>query len=64
MILHADGPALWWHGKILPYTPDGYADPAAQKPDTIVPVLTPMPTIAVMQAGYVPLIHISATTNS
>ena len=55
--------ALILNGALHPYTPDGYATPIVANPDTIVTVLTPEPTVAVLQAGYKPQIHTTITTN-
>lgn len=63
MVLHANGPALIWHNKLHPFTPNGYTAPIALNPQTIVRVLTPQPSIAVLNAGYKPQIHASITTN-
>lgn len=48
------GPALY------PYTPEGYAPPRPRPALAEVTVLTPAPLVAVLAAGYVPLIHPSA----
>ena len=44
---------------LLRYDPEGYA-PAQQRPKGQVTVLTPKPILAVLSAGYQPLLHPSA----
>ena len=63
MIMADDAPALYMDSAIHPYTPDGYTAPIVIKPETIVTVLTPKPIVNVLQAGYMPQIHPSITTN-
>jgi hypothetical protein len=63
MILYDDQPALLWHKRLHPFSPDGYAAPIDPKMKASVVVLTPKPTVLVLQAGYMPQIHASITTN-
>ncbi len=59
-IAGAGGPCLILDQKLLPYTPSGYG-PALPRPETgRVEVLTPAPLVAVLKAGYAPLLHPSA----
>jgi hypothetical protein len=51
-----DAPFLVFGGKLLAWTPGGYR-PAA---GTTVTVITPRVTVAVLAAGYRPVIHPSA----
>jgi hypothetical protein len=60
MILHHDQPHLVSKNGLHPFTPAGY-DPVLPRPRRgSVTVLTPAPTVAVMQAGYLPMFHPSA----
>jgi hypothetical protein len=59
MILWGGGPHLVQAGAILPFSTDGYG-PARPRPRGEVVVLTPRPTVAVLAAGYAPLLHPSA----
>ncbi|MGR3322763.1 MAG: hypothetical protein ACU0DK_12615 [Pseudooceanicola sp.] len=45
---------------VLPFSPAGYTRPLT-RPDAMVTVLTPAPTLAVLAAGYAPELHQSAT---
>lgn len=57
----ADGePALRWSGALRPYRLDRYGSPVPTDPDAMVDVLTPEPTVAVLRAGYAPVVHPSA----
>jgi hypothetical protein len=60
MILHppSDAPALIWNGALHRWGPQGYAS-AEPCPDTLVQVLTPKPTLGVLEAGYRPHPHAS-----
>lgn len=64
MVAHEGQPHLLHNRGLFPYTPDGYAPPIVAKPDTIITVLTPAPTIAVLHAGYRPQLHPSVVTAS
>jgi hypothetical protein len=44
---------------LLAWTPGGYAD-RRDRPDSEVTVITPESTVAVLAAGYQPVIHPSA----
>lgn len=59
-ILWQDQPHLVTARGIHPYTPEGYASPLT-RPDAVVTVLTPEPTIAVLRHGFRPELHQSAT---
>jgi hypothetical protein len=48
-------------GRLLAWTPGGYLDRNAQAPAGEVTVVTPRATVAVLAAGYQPVIHPSAT---
>jgi len=63
MIWDNAAPALVYQGALRPFTPDGYGAPIGAVSDTIVTVLTPKPTVAVLQAGYAPQIHPSIAPN-
>lgn len=52
----ADGPCLLTPDAALPYSADGYGPPRP-RPQGDVTVLTPKPTVGVLQAGYQPLLH-------
>lgn len=59
-VLGADGAALLLSdGGALPYAPAGYGG-RRPRPGGMVTVLTPAPLIAVLAAGYQPLLHPSA----
>ena len=44
-----------------PYTPQGYGPARTLPPDQIVTVLTPQPSVRVLQAGYTPTCHPTAS---
>jgi hypothetical protein len=64
-----DGAFILWTGtphlvlkdQLLPYDPQGYGPAAARPPMAEVTVLTPRPMVEVLQAGYRPILHGSAT---
>ena len=58
-VLHGDQPHLWLSGQLHPFTTAGYGTPIPPV-DTVVTVLTPAPMVAVLNAGYAPLMHPSA----
>ncbi|MFD1508988.1 hypothetical protein [Lacimonas salitolerans] len=58
-ILHEGQPHLVADRQIYHYTPDGYR-PEATKPTGPVTVLTPRPTVALLAAGYWPVMHPNA----
>lgn len=64
MVARAGSPTvalLWWHGKLWPWTPGGYAAPETATANETVSVLTPETTAAIFAAGYVPIVHPSAS---
>jgi hypothetical protein len=61
MIELRDAPFLVHGGRLLAWTPGGYLDGNAQAPADEVTVITPRATVAVLAAGYQPVIHPSAT---
>ncbi|MFN0116161.1 MAG: hypothetical protein ACKVPY_15940 [Paracoccaceae bacterium] len=61
MILAAGAPALLRGSHALPFAPEGYGPPLP-RPDGEVAVLAPRPVVAVLAAGYRPVIHPSAGT--
>ncbi|GJD79369.1 hypothetical protein GCM10007886_29720 [Methylobacterium gregans] len=54
-------PALLWQGCAYPWGHQGYDAPTACSPRATVTVLTPAPTVAVLAAGYRPMIAMSVT---
>ena len=64
MVASADGPHLYWGSKLLAWTPSGYGAPAVVKANMYVIVLTPPSLVAILAAGYVPLLHPSARSMS
>jgi hypothetical protein len=60
--LEADGKqaCLLWDGQLLAWSPGGYQEKCKVRNGERVRVLTPKSTIAVMAAGYVPMVHPSA----
>ena len=62
-MVEADGAAwLVSGGGLLAWTPGGYRDRRAAGPGTAVTVITPRATVAVLAAGYRPVLHPSAGT--
>ena len=60
-MVEADGAAwLVFGGGLLAWTPGGYRDRRTAGPGTAVTVITPAATVAVLAAGYRPVIHPSA----
>lgn len=57
LIDHA--PCLIRGGAALPFAPAGYGAPRP-RPDREVTVLTPVPAVAALRAGYAPVLHPSA----
>lgn len=56
-----DGDAfLVWGGRLLQWTPGGYAARLALSAEAQVTVLTPHSTVAVLRLGFVPSVHPSA----
>ena len=59
-VLAESSPALLVDGRLLTYTPAGYACAIPADPAAVVPVLTPRCTVEVLRAGYRPELHSSA----
>jgi hypothetical protein len=56
------GPALlWWDGRLWPWSPGGYATAQTASLADHVEVLTPPSIAKVFAAGYLPLVHPSAS---
>jgi hypothetical protein len=53
-------PWLVHGGRLLAWTPGGYRACAAEAPGGLVTVITPRATVAVLAAGYQPVLHPSA----
>ncbi|MGI8925652.1 MAG: hypothetical protein ACR2HN_03270 [Tepidiformaceae bacterium] len=51
---------LWWRGRLLPWSHDGYGTPTRAVLPATVRVLTPPSTGRAFAAGYVPAVHRSA----
>ncbi len=64
MIALESGSKLVCDGKLLPWTPAGYGAPEQAPPQSVVRVLTPPSIVAILAAGYVPLLHPSARSMS
>lgn len=64
MVDYLGGPALVSAGHLLPWSFDGYGAPALIDPGTTVGLLTPPSIVAVLTAGYRPLVHPSAGKTS
>jgi hypothetical protein len=60
MISHRGRAALVCGGTLLPWSFDGYGAPEPLSPRARVDLLTPPPVVAVLAAGYRPLVHPSA----
>ena len=54
-VLGPDGPSLIWENALYPFSPTGYSTPQ-RRPQGVVTVLTPRPTLDAIRAGYVPKI--------
>jgi hypothetical protein len=54
-------PFLVWGGGLLAWTPGGYRDGGRPEAAATVTVITPRATVAVLAAGYRPVVHPSAT---
>jgi hypothetical protein len=52
---------LVWRGELLQWSDSGYAHPRPRPPRGEVEVLTPLPSVAILRAGYVPSLHPSAS---
>jgi hypothetical protein len=53
-------PWLVHDGRLLAWTPGGYRTRPVEVPDGAVTVITPRATVAVLAAGYRPVLHPSA----
>ena len=60
MVEAADAPFLVYGGRLLAWTPGGYLDRPPPEPAATVTVITPRATVAVLAAGYRPVIHPTA----
>ena len=60
-VAHDAAPHLLAKGRLWPYRPAGYGPPRA-KPKGAITILTPAPTVAVLNAGYPPQLHHSIGT--
>jgi len=60
MVSAGEEPWLVWGGDLLAWTPGGYRGRCAMTPATPVTVITPRATVAVLAAGYRPVVHPSA----
>lgn len=58
-VLAASGPALLAGGRLHPFDPAGYGPAMPAQPRAEVTVLTPRCTLAVLRAGYRPLLALS-----
>jgi hypothetical protein len=55
-------PFLLYRGRLLAWTPGGYLDRQQPEPAAAVTVITPRATVAVLAAGYRPVLHPTAAT--
>lgn len=62
-VCHGGAVHLWHDRQLYPYQPDGYDAPIVAHPETVVSVLTPVPTVAALRQGYLPLLHSSIATS-
>ncbi len=60
IVAQAQRAHLWWSGRLLPWSFEGYGLPAAVSPARRVDVLTPRSIVDAMRAGFVPQVHESA----
>ncbi len=51
---------LLWGGKLWAWSPGGYHERRPRRRGQRVQVLTPLPTVKAIQAGYIPAVHPSA----
>lgn len=56
------GPAMVAGDRLLPWAPGGYGTPLPRPASGLVEVLTPLPSVAALRAGYRPALHSSAGT--
>lgn len=54
-----DAPTLLWRGELRAWSHTGYGPPRAAPTDTLVTVLTPIPTVAALRAGYQPRVWLA-----
>jgi hypothetical protein len=64
MVWHAGAPALHHDGALRPWSWAGYGTPVPVDPAAQVELLTPPSIVAVLAAGYRPLVHPSAGPTS
>jgi hypothetical protein len=57
MVSVSGSPYLVWGGGLLAWTPGGYLGPLRPAPSDPVTVITPRATVAVLAAGYRPVVH-------
>lgn len=62
MVSVGDTPSLVWGGGLLAWTPGGYRSSGQSPAEDTVTVITPRATVAVLAAGYRPVIHPSAVS--
>jgi len=62
MIMWHNQPHLVGANHLHPYTPNGYGARAPRPQCGVATVLTPRPTVAVLQNGYTPKLHVTAYT--
>jgi hypothetical protein len=62
MVSAGGSPFLVWHGGLLAWTPGGYRDRVPADAGSVT-VITPRATVAVLAAGYRPVVHPSAGLN-
>jgi hypothetical protein len=60
MIASAEGPQLYFAGRLWPWTASGYGPPQNADGARTVDVLTPPSLVAVLAEGYAPVLHPSA----
>ena len=60
MVDLAGAPFLVYGGSLLAWTPGGYLGGQAREPASTVTVITPRATVAVLAAGYRPVVHPTA----
>ena len=60
MVAQSGRPLLILGDNVLPWTPYGYQERLPRPSDVQFSVLTPRPTVQVIEAGYVPIVHASA----
>ncbi|WP_223861608.1 LIM domain-containing protein [Geminicoccus harenae] len=53
-----EAPFLLWDGSLHPWSHGGYGAPRTARPDAMARVLTPLPIVTTLRAGYRPLVGI------